>query len=82
MLLSDVTGRALLVDCDGEWRSSTLCMVCWIQRPLDVCDIIIRGQSVCIRDDSLFFCCLFLFILTDLVISDHVKTELRDLTCA
>jgi len=55
MLLSDVMGRGLLVDCDGEWRSSTLCMVCWIQRPLDMCDIIIRGQSVCIRDDSLFF---------------------------
>jgi hypothetical protein len=78
-------GRALLVDCDGGWRRAVPCV--WyagFNTPLDVCDIIIRGQSVCIRDhfSVVFFCCLFLFIWTDMVISDHVKMELRDLTCA
>lgn len=81
MLLSDVMGRALLVDCDGGWRSSTLC-ICWFQHPLDVCDIIIRGQSVCIRDHFCVFLLSVFVHLADLVISDHVKMELRDLTCA
>jgi len=79
-MLSDVMGRALLVDCDGGWRSSTSVYGnAGFRHSLDVCDIIIRGQSVCIRCVFFFFSCLF---SPDLVIkSDHVKMELRDLTC-
>ena len=62
-------GRALLVDCDGGWRRAVPCV--WyagFNTPFDVCDIIIRGQSACIRDH---FSVVFFFLLSVFVHLDR-----------